>query len=175
MNIDQVFAGMEAAPIFGKGQYFSEGEFTLMVKGLKVNNGYNGLCFIAEFEVLASTSEKDPVGSTRSWIVKMGPTNKNAFSDIKALVLALTGKDPKRSGSPAENPELHAKAAKLVKAACDAEYAKTVGIAPDVFEGAEVGLRTFAKATRPTPQKPEGGTFTVHDWFPAPEPAGAAA
>lgn len=166
VNVEQMFAGMEKAQIFGKGQYFSEGDFLVRTKSMKVNDGHNGLCFIAEFEVLQSTSAKDPVGATRSWVVKMGPTNKNAFSDIKSLIFALTGKDPKQVGQPEENPALHAEAANLVKAACDPEYAKKVGIAADVFVGIEVGLHTFLKPTRPSPQKPEGGVFTVHSWTP---------
>lgn len=175
MGIEQYFAGMDRAPMFGTGQYFSEGNFRVRTKSLKVNNGFKGVCFIAEFDVLDSSSAKDPTGSTRSWVVKMGPTNKNAFSDIKSLIFAIVGVDPKKAGSPEENPELHRQAAELVKAACDADYAKQIGMAPNALEGREVLLQTFAKATRPTPEKPQGGTFTVHSWLPMPAAPQAAA
>src|SRR5689334_2270240 len=106
MGIEAYFEGMERAEVFGKGQYFKEGNFRVRTKALKVNNGQNGLCFIAEFDVIESTSAEDPVGSTRSWVVKMGPTNKNAFSDIKSFMFALLGVDPKKAGKPEENPQL---------------------------------------------------------------------
>lgn len=166
-NIEQMFAGMDKAAMFGSGQYFSEGNYRVATKSLKVNNGFKGLCFIAEFEVLESTSAKDPIGATRSWVVKMGATNKNAFSDIKSLIFALTGVDPKKAGQPEENPQLHSQAAELVKAACDADYAKKIGLEPDALVGIELKLQAFGKATRPSAEKPQGGIFTVHNWSPA--------
>lgn len=168
MGIEAYFEGMERAEVFGKGQNFKEGNFRVRTKALKVNNGQNGLCFIAEFDVIESTSAEDPVGSTRSWVVKMGPTNKNAFSDIKSFMFALLGVDPKKAGKPEENPQLHAQAAQAVKAACDAQYAASIGVPANAFEGRDVLLQTWVKATRPKPPSTEPGKFTVHAWTPAP-------
>lgn len=175
MGIEAFFDGMEKAEVFGKGQYFKEGNFRVRTKALKVNNGNNGLCFIAEFEVVSSDQpidaegkQADPPGSTRSWVVKMGPTNKNAFSDIKSFVFALLGVDPKKAGKPEENPQLHAQATQAVKAACDAQFAATLGLPPNAFEGRDVLLQTWVKATKPKPPSNEPGKFTVHNWAPAP-------
>ena len=167
MDAEQAFYGMEKVQLFGSGQYFSEGDFLVKTRNLKLNSGYKGTCFIAEFEVVESSNTADPVGSTRSWVVMMGPKNKNAMSDIKALFFALSGTDPKKVGAPEEDPALHSQAAEMAKAACDSAYAKKVGIAAGTFEGLPVKLQAFAKATRPTPDKPQGGTFTVHSWSPA--------
>ena len=168
-SIEQYFAGMDKAPMFGSGQYFSA-DFKGVVKtrSMKVNNGFKGLCFIAEFEVVESNTDKDPVGSTRSYVVKMGPENRNAFADIKALVFAVALQtDPKKAGAPEQNPALHAQAAEIVKAACEPEYAKKIGVPPDALEGLPVRLETWGKPTRPSAKNPQGGVFTVHSWYPA--------
>lgn len=173
MSIADMFNGMDTAPVFGKGQWFGEGKFLLKTKMIKGHKGHNGNSFIAEFEVLESQQQPDaegklhdPVGSTRSWVVMMNPTNKNAFSDIKAFAFALTGKDPKTVGQPEENPQLHAQATQVVKCACDAEYAKTQGITPEMFVGRVIGLQTHMKPKKSNPSE----MFTVHNFFPVAQP-----
>jgi len=98
--------------------------------------------------------------------VKKDNMKKNAFSDIKALIFAILGIDPKDAGQPKEKPALHAQAADLVRAACDPEYAARLGLDPNALLDLPVRLETFAKPTRPTPEKPSGGVFTVHRWYP---------
>ena len=167
MGAAQMFAGMDTAPLFGTGQYFSEGEFVVKAKSLKVHSGYKGTVFIAEFEVVESNNTADPPGATRSWVVKMGAQNKNAFSDIKSLMFALAlDVDPKKVPPPESDPAIHAQATEFVKIACDADYAKSKGADPTQLEGMPVRLSTFGKKTRPSPEKPQGGTFTVHAWAP---------
>lgn len=168
MDAESMFAGMAKAPMFGAGQYFGEGEFLVETKSIKMNNGHKGLCFIVEFKVLESNSEKDPVGSIRSWVVKMGAGNLNAFSDIKGFLFALAlGIDPKKAGTPEENPDLHSQATEFVKAACDPNYAQKIGADADALIGLPVKLYTFQKPTKPSLQKPQGGLFTVHNYSPA--------
>jgi hypothetical protein len=154
---------MESAKGMGGGQYFKgEGRFLVKTKRLFVNQGHKGKFFVAEFEVLESTSPQDPVGCTRSWVAPLeGERAKYSFSDVKNLVFAITGQDPKGVGDPSENPKLHQEATQLVMAACDPEYAKKNKIDPTDLIDQEVGLETFAKGTK------KGGTFTVHSWSPA--------
>lgn len=190
VSIDQMFSGMDNAPMFGAGVYFSPGTFLLKAKSFKVNDGFKGRAFIAEFDVVESTNQKDKPGDVRSWVVMLASDkNKNAFSDIKALIFSIAlGIDPKKAGQPtdpghlviaglfAQFPieqrtktyaEAHALATALVKAACDADYAKQIGLQPGQLEGQPVRLMTWEKPTRPTAQKPQGGVFTVHAWSPA--------
>jgi hypothetical protein len=167
-QVEAVFAGLEKAQMFGSGTYFGEGNFDVRTRSLKYNNGHTGPCFIAEVEVLSSDQaidpatgkQKDPPGSVRSWVVKLGPTNKNAFGDVKKFAFALLGIDSSRVGPPEDNPDLHKQAAEIVKAACDPEYAKTIKVPSSVFENIPLKLRTWAKPTR------AGGVFTMHAWSP---------
>ena len=98
--------------------------------------------------------------------MSLSSTNKNAFSDIKSLIFAVTGYDPKKVGKPEENPQLHAQAAEITKGACDEEYAKKIGMDPGLLVGREVRLTTHLKNTKPTKERPDGGVFTVHSWAP---------
>lgn len=174
-GIAAMFDGMDKAQVFGSGQFFKEGKFLLRVKSIKVNKGFKGNAFIAEFDVLQSEQQPgadgkqaDPPGSIRSWVVKLDNANGkgNPFSDIKCFAFALTGHDPKKAGQPEENPKLHAEATQVVKVAVDAEYAKSLGLSSDIFTGQLVGLQTHMKPTKPSVQNPQGGLFTVHNYFP---------
>jgi hypothetical protein len=160
---------MAGAKSMGGGQYFKgEGKFLVTTKRIFVNDGHNGKFFIAEFAVKESTSDKDPAGCTRSWAVPLeGPRAKYSFGDIKNLIFALTGQNPKEVGDPSEDPKLHQEVTQLVMAACDAEYAKKNKIDPLDLIDADVALETVAKATKPKPGQATGGTFTVHNWSPA--------
>ena len=173
-GIEAYFAGMANASMTSSGVYFSPGKFRLRSKGFKVHAGHNGPAFVAEFTVLATNNEADPVGSTRSYVVKLGPQNKYCLGEIKAVMFAVAmGLDPKKVGTPESNPKEHGECAEYTKVACDAEYAKKMGLAPDAFEGIDCVLETHQKPTRPSPKNPQGGVFTVHTWSPC--EAGAAA
>lgn len=169
-NVDEMFAGMEKAESFGSGQYVKgEGKFRLRSKAIKYNTGYKGSFFISEFEVVQTTNPENPVGCTRSYVVSLDKKNRYAFGDIKKLVFAMAmDTDPEKAGQPEENPELHAQATQLVKAALDAEYAAKIGMAADALIGLEVDLETIGKPMRPSPDRPQGGTFNVHKWSPVP-------
>lgn len=192
-NIEAMFAGMDQANLFGTGQWFAEGNFVCRTKSFKCIDGFKGRSFIAECEVVESNNPKDKPGDVRSWVVKMGGTNRNAFGDIKGMIFAAAmGLDPTKMGQPTDpgnvvvegifsslpitqrtmtNAQAHAQATQLVMAACDADYARKVGLQPGMLENIIVRLQTFAKPTRATQDKPQGGVFTVHKWFPATSPA----
>lgn len=168
MGIESYFSGMTNAKAMGGGQYFKgAGKFKLRSKRMFTNDGHRGKFYIAEFEVLESSSAEDPVGATRSWAVPLeGERAKYSFGDIKNLIFALTGQNPKDVGDPSTNQKLHQEATQLVMAACDAEFAKKNNIDPTLLIDQEVALETFLKATKPKPGQTQGGTFTVHAWAP---------
>lgn len=163
MSVADYFTGMDTAKANGGGQYMKgEGKYLVTIKRLFVNDGHKGRFFIAEFTIDASPNSLDPVGSTRSWAVPLtGERAKYSFGDIKNLVFAITGQDPKAAGSPEENPGLHSEATKFVMAACDPAYAKKNNLDPTLLLDEKVILETNAKPTK------KGGTFTTHTWSPA--------
>jgi hypothetical protein len=171
MGVEQYFAGMDSAKPMGNGQYVKgEGKFVVTTKRMWVNDGHKGRFFIVEFSIDSSTSDKDPVGCTRSWAVPLtGERAKYSFGDIKNLIFALVGQNPKDVGDPSENPALHSEATQLVMAACDPAYAKKNGLDATLLIDQQVQLETNAKETRPKPGQSVGGTFTVHTWSPATE------
>jgi hypothetical protein len=147
----------------------------LRVKSVKVNAGFKGKSFIAEFDVLQSEQQAgadgkilDPAGSIRSWVVPLeNQQGKGSpFADIKGLAFAIMGYDPKTVGQPEENPKLHQEITQVVKVAVDADFAKSLGTSSDIFIGRLVGLQTHMKPTKPSPKNPAGGFFTVHNFFP---------
>lgn len=162
MGVEDYFRGMADAKSMGGGQYFKgEGKFKVRTKRMFANNGHKGRFFVAEFDVLESTSDEDPVGVTRSWVAPLeGERAKYSFGDIKNLVFAITGQHPQDVGEPSENPKLHQEATQLVMAACDPEYAKKHKIDQTALIGEEIELETTAKETK------KGGMFTVHRWSP---------
>ena len=175
-NIEEMFAGMETAKQMHAGQHFKgEGNFELLTKSMKTNEGNKGKFFIAEFEVLKSTSPQDPVGCTRSWAIPLtGEKSKYSFGDIKSLVFAICGTDPKSVPPPEVDPGSHNEAKALVCAACDPEYAKAKNIDTSLLIGQRVNLQTWFKPTKPKPiPQPDGtfimkpGVFTKHDYSPA--------
>lgn len=169
MSSARLLEGLATARSMQGGQYVKgEGKFLVEITKLFLNDGYKGKFFIAEFSIQESTSALDPVGTTRSWTVSLdGERGRRALGDIKGLIFALTGKDPRDCGQPEDDPALHAEAAKLAMAACDEDYAKKNGVDPSLFVGVPVRLETLHKATQPKPGNPQGGTFTVHRWSPA--------
>lgn len=163
MGAAQYLEGIESSKAFGSGQYIKgEGRFTVTSRRLFVSDGHKGKFVIFEFVVDSSNSETDPVGATRSWVLPLqGPRAKRTLGEFKNLIFALTGDDPKDVGGPEENPQKHNEAGQLAMAAVDEAFAKKSGIDPELLVGQQVGLETRFKPTQ------NGGTFTVHDWFPA--------
>lgn len=168
MDIEAIFGRMAGAPMTQSGQYFqSGGRYRLRLKGGKVNAGFKGTFFIAEFEVLESDKAEDPVGSTRSYTVRLDNKQRDPFGDIKALIFPLVfGLEPSKVPPPDVDLELHTKAAQLTMILVDPAYAAKVGAPPGVLDGRTVRLETVAKPTAPTAVRPQGGTFTKHLWTP---------
>ena len=168
MDIDEMFKGMAAAQMNGKGNYMGEGRYLVRTKVLKVKEGFRGKSFILEFEILETTNAAHPVGSTGSWVVKLD--KPQAYGDIKGLIFALAmGVDPKTVRSPDQDPALHQQCATFTKAALSPEAAKALGEEPDFLIGLPLRLETVKVKTS------KGGDFTVHNWAPAEQEQAAAA
>jgi len=168
VSVAEYFSDVAKAKAQGGGQHVKgEGDFTLTIQRIFVNDGFKGKFFVCEFTIDESTSAQDPAGCTRSWVAPLtGERAKYSFGDIKNLIFALTGQNPRDAGTWEENPALHNEAAEIVKAACDPAYAKKNNLDPTLLIGERVRLSTHAKATRPKPGQTQGGTFTVHTWSP---------
>jgi hypothetical protein len=168
-NLDDLFSGMAKSSVNDRGAFFTEGLFTVEVKSLEFRNGFKGQSFIAKFEVKESNSAEHQVGVTRSWIVKLDKpkTKDQAMGDIKGLIFALVGVDPKSVKGPELDPGAHEQATKLFKCAIDETYAKASGVDPKALIGKRVKLECTGIKTQPTADKPQGGDFTRHAWSPA--------
>lgn len=166
-DVESMFAGMNKAEMFGKGTFMGPGKYRVRPKVVKVHEGFKGKSFIHEFEILESSNEKHAIGSSGSWVVKLGPQNANAFSDMKSFSFACLGIDPKTVRKPEEDPTSHAVATDTLKAQCDKDWAKKNGFEEDPLIGRELELEVILVKTQ------KGTDFSRHNWSPTPEAVAA--
>lgn len=91
------FDGVSDVDPAGGSNRLTAGQYTLKVISCKVNQGFTGNRFIAEFEVLESSGERAAeVGSTGSWTVEVGGQYaKISLAELSAFWLACQGEDPR--------------------------------------------------------------------------------
>jgi hypothetical protein len=101
-DIETLRAAMRAAQVFGKGQYFEPGRYRLRVAKLfykeSMMEGTAKKNIIAEFTVLESSNPDVEVGSTRSSVFAFH--HKGWLPRFKAVLIALSGRDPDAKSSP---------------------------------------------------------------------------
>jgi hypothetical protein len=165
IDIDVLFKGMKEAPMGRPKTYLDYGKYLVELTEMFVKNSEkDGLpVFICRFTILESNNPKHPPNSEGSWTLKGKPLQYGQ-GDIKALVLAILGVDPRTvKEGDAEN---HL-ASLLFRWILGSESAKAEVAAmpeqtrpdPDFYVGTRVRLETKPKS----PEKP----FTRHFWTPA--------
>lgn len=95
------FDGIETVETSGKGNRFTPGRYdAIKVIACRVNQGFNGVRFIVEGEVLASSGEEAlEVGATGSWTVQIDGTYADlGKGEVKAFYLSALGEDAQVSG-----------------------------------------------------------------------------
>lgn len=173
MDVESLFGGMAKAQSTSRGQYMDEGKFRVSAKGFSVRKSQDPLkqgavFFVFEFEILESSNPTAaPVGSTRSWLVNMG--NAKALGNVKDLMLAFSGHEPKKVRPFEVDPTPHLEATEMAKVVCSPEYAAKAGADPNDLVGLELLLSCTKVNTRPKFPGAPAGQFTVHDWSPVPD------
>lgn len=97
---DGFFDGIENVETAGKGNRFTPGVYgAIKIIACRVNQGFNGVRFIVEAEVLESSGDQAlPVGATGSWTVQIdGQYADLGKGEVKAFYLAAIGEDPQAS------------------------------------------------------------------------------
>lgn len=153
-----ILDGLNTAPMFENGQFLTpNNHYELEVQRLLVKNTRkSGMCFIMEGTVLASTCDKDPIGSKRTWIQKLSPADV-AFPALKGFMYALLGYDfngaDKAFCVTNIDPELTKD---------DDKGIVNVGTsAANPFKGRKIGVDTVGITT-----VSKGLPFTRHNWLP---------
>jgi len=176
MNIEEMFKGMDTAEMNGKGNYMAEGKYRVKTTALRTKEGFKGKSFILDFEIVTSNNDAHKPGTSGSWVVKLD--KPQAFGDIKGLMFAISGVNPKTVRSPKQDPESHAQASELAKVALDPDYLTKKrkedpkyleGLEQTFAVGREIDLETVKIKTKANTD------FTVHNWTPASEENSAAA
>ena len=172
MDLDTIFGSMEKASVSDKGTFFNGGLYLNELISIEYRDGYKGKSCIAKFKVLESNNEEDEVGSTRTWIVKLDnpKTKDQAMGDIKGLIFALLGINPRQVGSPDKNPNAHKQASDIFRASIDEDFAAKLEKPAPKLVGRKCALEATVVSTAPSKDRPEGGKFTRHAWTPAPKP-----
>lgn len=164
MNIDQLFKGMKDAPMGRPKTYMDYGRYVVELKELfcKASDKDGTPVFVCRFKILESDNEKHPVGSDGSWTLN-GQSLSFGQGDVKALMMAILGVDPRRVS---KDDDVHHLSSLLFRWVLGSESAKAeVAQLPAEARPAEnffVGAKLCLEA------KPNAkGTFTKHFWSPA--------
>lgn len=77
-----------------RGNYFTEGNYTVEIVSIKTKQGFRGHSLIFTFTVIESSVPDVTPGESRDWVLKLdGQNARMAFGDIKGFVYALFGVD----------------------------------------------------------------------------------
>lgn len=85
------FKGLNTTEAFSRNQYLAQGEHVVEIDQVICKSGFKGNSIIIEMKVVESSTEKDPVGSTRGCVFKLD--KKEAWPAIKSFVIAAMGVD----------------------------------------------------------------------------------
>lgn len=168
IDVDNLFAGMAKAEIFGKGSFMGEGVFEIETKDVFVKEGFKGKSFICEFTILESNNPAHAVGSSGSYVLKF--ENKYTFGNASELVMALLGFENTRDNQA--NADVRALVQEVTAAACGSEKSQKAlgeGYSDGMLKGVRLRLETKKTGTQ------KGGEYTVHKWSPIAAPTQAAA
>ena len=151
-----MFAGVANADVMRRGNYFTQGDYVARLCSAEYKNGRTGSFVIFELEIIESTYDPDPtkaetheanrVGSRATQFIKQ---NDNFASNIKEIVIALSGFDPQ--GKPRDVNDL-----------VSSQECEQLISAAQPFTGAYVYLEARDTSTR------AGGEFTRVNWWPMP-------
>lgn len=171
MDVNSIYDNMTTVTGSSSGVWFTEGLYEVELTGIDHRpNGHKGHSCIFQFKVLGSNRETHPVGSSRVWIVKLDgkkDQQERAYADIKNMVFALTGIEPKSVGDPSRDPdakEQHKEALGLYLAAIDKTFATKHKIDPEALFGNKALLECQTIKTKSSNYQND---FTKHVWGPA--------
>lgn len=175
-DLDALFNYMDTASSSGdSGVFFDPGTYTVALKAIEyIPEGFKGKSCKFHFTVKTSSNADCPEQSTRSWIVKLDKTkdqNVRTLSDIKNMIFALLGQDPRELRSAEKNPKAHAQASALFKAAISPAFAASHNppLSPKFLVGRECQLEAQQVPTKPKFEGGPAGKFTRHVWAPTPK------
>ncbi len=153
-SANNYFKGMKEAKFVTKYPYFETDQSyeVKLEKTYVVNTRDKGDAFIAEFEILNSSSNTQKPGTKVSFYQGITLNKETGFAAIKGLMYALLGFDP-------NNAEDAVKIANEVDPEIEDEMAKAV--VENHMAGARVRCQTCTRVSKKT-QKP----YTVHNWAP---------
>lgn len=170
------FDDMDTAKGSSSGTFFTTGVYTVALKEVEwIPDGYKGTSCKFHLAVKATNNEEHPVGQTRVWILKFDKKEQKerSMADIKSLLFALLGFDPRPLKNPDSNPKLHKQASMLFKALIDPEFAEANDFVAKAkaMIGKECLLEAEVVATKGKPPENKPGQFTRHAWGPVPKAA----
>ena len=147
------YDGLETAIISEKGTKLSKGTHVVSLDAVSISeNGKNGDYFIAEFTVIGSGNEADPVGESRTWTQSLAKKTEY-LPKLKMFAYAVLG----------YNRKLPADAVQLT------EVDKTLKGVLAALEDKSDPLKTRGRKLKVTVDDIITGQnrpFKTHDWLP---------
>lgn len=167
-NIDQLFAGMQDAKVFGHGNFMQAGSYKVRIKTVKAQPSAKvrgETFFVCEFEIVESSNLNHGLGTVGTWLPKF--SQQSTFGNIKELMFAILGMHG--ANVPDSDKSSHELATALAAAACGSDNWKSVLKAKhniddvaELVDGAEVLLTCAQIKTRANTD------FTRYQWAPVP-------
>lgn len=152
----EILDGLTNANMFDRGVFLDPGVFTLKwIKALFKRTRKSGTCFIVEFEVVASSSPKHPVGSKATWCQKMQDLDV-ALGSLKSFLYAVLGFEwPRDKEYLIANVDRNLK--QILASAITENEGQKLRDAGDL-DGKLVDVQVIMKKTG------KGGDFSQHNW-----------
>lgn len=175
-DLDDIFKDMANSKGGSSSTFFTQGVFGVALKGVEwIPDGYKGTSCKFHFTVVTSSNEAEhAIGATRTWILKLDKKEQRerTMADIKALIFALLGFNPRDLKNPETNPGAHQQATMLFKALIDPSFAAANNLVEKAagMIGRECVAEIEVVATKPRDGKP-AGQFTRHVFGPTPKKA----
>ena len=158
MGFENIFKKIADASATGGGNNIRDGIYKLLVEKCSIQNGHSGVCFVAEFRVMESSSNgavdeqgrtivPNPVGSTCSMVANL-TKHESAAGNIKAFLKGALG----GLGYTEDdiNDEL------IAEVVSDANPLRGVAVRDETYRGINKGRANAANAGKP---------LTLNKWF----------
>lgn len=161
-----VFSNVRAAKVSKSGRYYQEGNYIVEIQAVKMivsaevaNKHY----FIVETVCKESDNPDIKPGDEYSQVIDM--QNIMAGANIKIFLAAASDVDAYQEND-ALNEQIEDKWSSLLEREVDMEkICEIVTSNENPLAGIVLGLQCVTVKTRPTVERPQGGTFTKHQWF----------
>jgi hypothetical protein len=152
------YEGLSGAVPSKGGVYMKPGRFRVKLSAVKDITGQTGVPWtVVEFKILKSDNPEVPVGTERSWVVDMSPSNRMGLPNIKGFLAAVSGVDGGLDDATSRIEGYWSDKTGGVRVSVE-EIMEEYVVGANILEGVEMDLECVQIKTK------TGGDFTKFNW-----------